>query len=66
MNIAAIYSVSLARRNGRGSAGQCPAFRCAITPAAQKQVCHVVAVEQCLDETSPCVTAHAATGEGVE
>lgn len=34
---------SLARANGWGSAGQCPANRHAKTPAAREQVCHVVA-----------------------
>lgn len=39
--MAALYS--LARANGRGSAGQCPATTCAKTPAVRESVCRVAA-----------------------
>lgn len=44
MNIAALYLAnrySLARVNGWGSAGQCPASHCAKTPAAGARVLRV-------------------------
>ena len=64
MNTAALYLVnqsSLARVNGWGSAGQCPAYRHATTPAAGARVLRVADAER---RASARVTLHAATGEG--
>lgn len=49
---------SLARANGRGSAGKCPALACAKTPAAGEQVRPATA-------HSACGTQPVADGEGI-
>lgn len=47
---------SLARANGRGSAGQCPASHGAKTPAAREQASHLVAARSIVGSTT-CASA---------
>lgn len=54
----ALSEKSLARANGWGSAGECPALTCAKTPAAGEQVWPATG-------SSACATQRAAVGEGI-
>lgn len=54
----AITFNTLARRNGWGSAGECPATACAKTPAAGEQVCPAT-------DDSACETQQLAAGGGI-
>lgn len=58
---------SLARVNGWGSAGSCPALSTAKTPAVREHECRVAAVDgrQAVDDELPCASASRLAGGGV-